>query len=112
MDVRRPPQQPDIIFGAVEGVYGPQTTPMLWQCIIAGTKILVDCCLCVTTFVFFATAAAAAAPAAAVIVATVTVTIATFVICLRPQRHPHARTIVNLVASFLLCRPPLHPPSC
>ncbi len=23
---------------AVEGVYGPQNTPMLWQCIIAGTK--------------------------------------------------------------------------
>ncbi len=27
-----------IIFGAVEGVYGPQNTPMLWQCIFAGTK--------------------------------------------------------------------------
>jgi hypothetical protein len=30
--------QGDIIFGAVEGVYGPQNTPMLWQFIIAGTK--------------------------------------------------------------------------
>ncbi len=28
----------NIIFGAVEGVYGPQNTLMLWQCIIAGTK--------------------------------------------------------------------------
>jgi hypothetical protein len=27
-----------IIFGPVEGVYGPQNTPMLWQCIFAGTK--------------------------------------------------------------------------
>jgi hypothetical protein len=27
-----------MIFGAVEGVYGPQNTPMLWQFIIAGTK--------------------------------------------------------------------------
>jgi hypothetical protein len=28
----------NIIFGAVEGVYGPQNTLMLWQCIFAGTK--------------------------------------------------------------------------
>jgi hypothetical protein len=27
-----------MIFGAVEGVYGPKKTLMLWQCIIAGTK--------------------------------------------------------------------------
>jgi hypothetical protein len=33
-----PPEQADIIFGAVEGVYGPQNTPMLWRFIIAGTK--------------------------------------------------------------------------
>jgi hypothetical protein len=33
-----PPEQADVIFAAVEGVYGPQNTPMLWQCIIAGTK--------------------------------------------------------------------------
>jgi hypothetical protein len=26
----------DIIFGAVEGVHGPQNTPMLWQCIKLG----------------------------------------------------------------------------
>jgi hypothetical protein len=38
MDGRQPPEQADIIFGAVEGVYGPQNTPMLWRCIIAGTK--------------------------------------------------------------------------
>jgi hypothetical protein len=28
----------DILFGAVEGVYGPQNTPMLWRFIIARTK--------------------------------------------------------------------------
>jgi hypothetical protein len=38
MDEQQPPKQADIIFGAVEGVYGPQNTPMLWQFIIAGTK--------------------------------------------------------------------------
>jgi hypothetical protein len=31
-------KQVDIIFGAVEGEHGPQNTPMLWQCIIVGTK--------------------------------------------------------------------------
>jgi hypothetical protein len=40
MDGRQPPEQADVIFEAAEGVYGPQNTPMLWQCIIAGTK---DC---------------------------------------------------------------------
>jgi hypothetical protein len=38
MDGQQPPKQAGINFGAVEGVYGPQNTPMLWQCIIAGTK--------------------------------------------------------------------------
>jgi hypothetical protein len=38
MDGQQPPKQADIFFGAVEGVYGPQNTPMLWQFIIAGTK--------------------------------------------------------------------------
>jgi hypothetical protein len=38
MDGRQPPEQASIILGAVEGVYGPQNTPMLWQFIIAGTK--------------------------------------------------------------------------
>ncbi len=38
MDGRQPPEQADVIFAAVEGVYGPQNTPMLWWCIIAGTK--------------------------------------------------------------------------
>jgi hypothetical protein len=38
MDGRQPPEQTDIVFGAVEGVYGPQKTPMLWQCIIARIK--------------------------------------------------------------------------
>ncbi len=38
MDGQQPPEQADIILGAVEGVYGPQNTPLLWQCIIAGTK--------------------------------------------------------------------------
>jgi hypothetical protein len=38
MDGRQPPEQADIVLGALEGVYGPQNTPMLWQCIIAGTK--------------------------------------------------------------------------
>jgi hypothetical protein len=32
------PKLADIILGAVEGVYGPQNTPMLWQYIVAGTK--------------------------------------------------------------------------
>jgi hypothetical protein len=35
---RQTPEQADIIFGAVEGVYGPQNTLMLWRFIIAGTK--------------------------------------------------------------------------
>ncbi len=38
MDGQQPPEQADIILGGVNGVYGPQNTPMLWQCIIAGTK--------------------------------------------------------------------------
>ncbi len=38
MDGQQPPEQAGIIFGAVEGVYGPQNTPMLWRFIIAGTK--------------------------------------------------------------------------
>jgi hypothetical protein len=42
MDGQQSPKQADIIFGAVEGVYGPQNTPMLWQCIIAGTKERVE----------------------------------------------------------------------
>jgi hypothetical protein len=36
MDRWHPPEQADILFGAVMGVYGPQNTPMLWQFIIAG----------------------------------------------------------------------------
>jgi hypothetical protein len=42
MDGHHPPEQAGIIFGAVEGVYGPQNTPMLWQCIITGTKERVE----------------------------------------------------------------------
>jgi hypothetical protein len=38
MDRQQPPEQGDIIFGAVKGVYGPQNTLMLWGFIIAGTK--------------------------------------------------------------------------
>jgi hypothetical protein len=38
MDGRQPPKHAGIIFEAVEGVHGPQNTPMLWRCIIAGTK--------------------------------------------------------------------------
>ncbi len=38
MDGRHPPEQANLIFGAVEGVYGPQNAPMLWWCIIARTK--------------------------------------------------------------------------
>jgi hypothetical protein len=38
MDGRQPPEHVDITFEAVEGVHGPQNTPMLWGCIIAGTK--------------------------------------------------------------------------
>jgi hypothetical protein len=38
MDGQYPPKQADIIFGAVEGAYGPQNTMMLWRFIIAGTK--------------------------------------------------------------------------
>ena len=37
MDGQQPPKQANIILGAVEGVYGPQNTPILWQCIIART---------------------------------------------------------------------------
>ncbi len=36
MDRRQPPEQVDILLGAVKGVYGPQNTPMLWRFIIAG----------------------------------------------------------------------------
>jgi hypothetical protein len=39
MDGQQPPKQADLIFVAIEGVYGPQNTPMLWRCIIAGTKV-------------------------------------------------------------------------
>jgi hypothetical protein len=38
MDRLQPPEQADIIFGAVKGVYGPQNTPTLWRFIIVGTK--------------------------------------------------------------------------
>ncbi len=38
MDGRQPPELPDVIFWGVEGVYGPQNTPMLGRFIIAGTK--------------------------------------------------------------------------
>jgi hypothetical protein len=38
MDGQQPPEHADIIFEAAEGVHSPQNTPMLWQCIIAGTK--------------------------------------------------------------------------
>ncbi len=38
MDWRQPPEQADEIFWVVEGVYGPHTPPMLWRCIITGTK--------------------------------------------------------------------------
>jgi hypothetical protein len=38
MDGQQPPEQADIIFETVEGVYGPQNPPMLWRCIIARTK--------------------------------------------------------------------------
>jgi hypothetical protein len=38
MDSRQPPEQADIIFGVVKGVYGPQNTLMLWRFIIARTK--------------------------------------------------------------------------
>ncbi len=30
MDGRQPPKLVDVIFWGVEGVYGPQNTPMLW----------------------------------------------------------------------------------
>ncbi len=53
-----------------------------------------------TAFVFFTATTAVVG----VIVATVTVAIAIVVICRHPQRRPHARTIVNLVASFPLHR--------
>ncbi len=36
MDRQNPPEQAEILFGAVKGVFGPQNTPMLWQFIIAG----------------------------------------------------------------------------
>jgi hypothetical protein len=62
--------------------------------------------LCVTAFVFFFVDTAVA-----IIVTNVTVAIAVFVICCCLQRHPHARMIVNLAASFILCHPP-HPLSC
>jgi hypothetical protein len=44
MDGRQPTKQANMIFGAVEGVYGPQNTPMLWQFIIAGTKECFEGC--------------------------------------------------------------------
>ncbi len=56
-------------------------------------------CVSLTAFVFFTAAAAVVV----VIVATVTVAVAVVVICCHPQQHPHARTIVNLAASFPLC---------
>jgi hypothetical protein len=37
MDGQQPPKQAGIFFGGVEGMYGPQNTPMFWQCIIYGT---------------------------------------------------------------------------
>jgi hypothetical protein len=40
MDGQQLPEQADIFFGGVEGVYGPQNAPMLLRCIIAGTKEL------------------------------------------------------------------------
>jgi hypothetical protein len=38
MDGLQPAEQEDIIWGAVEGMYVPQITPMLRRCIIVGTK--------------------------------------------------------------------------
>ena len=38
MDGQQPPEQVDIIMGGVEGVYGPQNTPMLWRYIITGAN--------------------------------------------------------------------------
>jgi hypothetical protein len=38
MEEQKNPKYADIILGAVEGVYGPQNTSMLWQFIITGTK--------------------------------------------------------------------------
>ncbi len=38
IDRRQPPEQADMIFGAVKDVYGPQNTPMMWRFIIAGIK--------------------------------------------------------------------------
>ena len=38
MDGRQLPKQVDLFLGPVEGVNGPQNTPMLWRFIIAGTK--------------------------------------------------------------------------
>jgi hypothetical protein len=35
MDGGQPPNQADIVLGAVEGVYGPQNTPILWQCALS-----------------------------------------------------------------------------
>jgi hypothetical protein len=37
MDGRQPPEKVGIILRGVECMYGPQNTPMLWQCIIAIT---------------------------------------------------------------------------
>jgi hypothetical protein len=34
MDGQQPLEQAGIILGGVDGVYGPQNTTMLWQCII------------------------------------------------------------------------------
>jgi hypothetical protein len=38
MDGQQPPEQGDVFWGGVEGVYGPKNTPMLWQFIITGKK--------------------------------------------------------------------------
>jgi hypothetical protein len=40
MDGQQLPKLADVIFWGVEGVYGPQSTLMLLQFIIAGTKKL------------------------------------------------------------------------
>ncbi len=38
MDGQQPSEQAGLIFGAVEGVHGPQNSPMLWQFITDGIK--------------------------------------------------------------------------
>jgi hypothetical protein len=54
-----------------------------------------------TTFAFFTTATTVVV--VIIIVATDTVAVAVIVMCCHLQRHPHARKIVNLAASFPLC---------